>query len=1017
MEFVRNFTGLSKTDAHLAGGKGASLGEMTQAGIPVPPGFVVLADSFEHFIRETDLVQEIDAILHRVNHKEIHTVEAASEQIRALILNVEMPQDIADEISKSFKKLDTKYVAVRSSATAEDGMDHAWAGQLESYLNTTEDDVLTKVKLCWSSLFTPRAIFYRFEKGLHTTKISVAVVVQKMVESEVSGIAFSVHPVTEDWNQLIIEAGFGLGEAIVSGSVTPDSYVVEKEPRKIIDISVSTQDRALYRAEQASKEHGNNEWRNIPEPKASSQVLDEKQILELSAIILNIEKHYGFPCDIEWAYEAGKFYIVQSRPITTLAKREEIKDERKEIVELLKRTDCQIDWSGPFSLFHYSLAAKGYFDTFNKIFGKNLSFVYLSYTKGTATAYLPANEYQELGVYLAKKARDEKFRKEWIKNFKEIADKIKALLKKLHGQAFFAHSEELQSLYDYYTAYQVAAKMASNFLSKPEDQPLFNEFENARKYSETLFGDADEIISEAIKSVLDSTSGKYTDEQLSFLLLEELLQIVQGKNMLLPRELQNRFDRSGIYTDGRKYTILNQTQADEVETEWSKVSEDGILSGNSAFPGIVTGRVRVLKNYKGATLEAGEILVTGMTDPNFVPLMKKAAAIITDGGGLLCHAAIVARELKKPCIIGTKFATKILKDGDIVEVDADKGIIKIVTSKQPDKFIKAYTRDTTVIIQQGWNDCVATPLYSDIPNPFLPPVIHYVKNGVIEIWENEKATEWIKDSMQSFARKHEDKLFSFMDRYEKDLEEMKKYWAKGPIADPIEFEKYVAKVFKVMKGFDCMYFASIDDRTPPHIKMHADKIREADTYFDSNDKLMRASLLTMYPHLKGYETCVLRSEISNPPSVEVLKLRKTNYVFMGETYAEAIPLSNFLSNNRGYHFDIEKLPEDRSILRGQVGNKGKAKGVVRLMNRKEQIGEAQEGDILVSAMTTPDFVPAMKKAAAIITDEGGITCHAAIVARELNKPCVIGTKIATEILKDGDIVEVDADKGIVRIIK
>jgi pyruvate,water dikinase len=194
---TKNFNELNKNDAGLAGGKGASLGEMTQAGIPVPPGFVVLAESFEQFIKETDLVQEIDAILHKVNHKEIHTVESASEKIRELILNVEMPKDIAEDIEKQFKELNTKYVAVRSSATAEDGKDHAWAGQLESYLNTQEDDVLTKVKLCWSSLFTPRAIFYRFEKGLHSTKISVAVVVQKMVESEVSGIAFSVHPATD----------------------------------------------------------------------------------------------------------------------------------------------------------------------------------------------------------------------------------------------------------------------------------------------------------------------------------------------------------------------------------------------------------------------------------------------------------------------------------------------------------------------------------------------------------------------------------------------------------------------------------------------------------------------------------------------------------------------------------------------------------------------------------------------------------------------------------------------------
>lgn len=315
MELVRNFKQLNKNDANIAGGKGASLGEMTNVGIPVPPGFVILSTSFDHFLKESQLIEEIDAILDSVNHNEIHTIEVASEKIQGLILNAEILEDIKKEIETSFKILDTQYVAVRSSATAEDGVDHAWAGQLNSYLNTTKDDLLEKVKHCWASLFTPRAIFYRFEKGLHKTHISVAVVVQKMVDSETSGIAFSVHPMTEDRNQLIIEAGFGLGEAIVSGEITPDSYVVEKNPRKIIDITINTQIKALYRGKT-----GNTEWRNIPEPQASSQVLTTNQISELSDLVIKIENHYGFPCDIEWGYEDGKFYITQSRPITTLNK-------------------------------------------------------------------------------------------------------------------------------------------------------------------------------------------------------------------------------------------------------------------------------------------------------------------------------------------------------------------------------------------------------------------------------------------------------------------------------------------------------------------------------------------------------------------------------------------------------------------------------------------------------------------------------------------------------------------------
>lgn len=311
--YTKKFNELDKTQVNIAGGKGASLGEMFNAGIPVPDGFVVLSTTFEKFLHEADLIQDIESILESVDHKVIHGVEEASEKIQELIKHAQMPSDIASEIENQFTQLDSEFVAVRSSATAEDGTDHAWAGQLESYLNTTKEFLLEKVQQCWASLFTPRAIFYRFEKGLNTTKISVAVVVQKMVNAEKSGIAFSVHPVTEDRNQLIIEAGFGLGEAIVSGSVTPDSYVVKKEPREIIDVNVSNQTRAMY-----AKADGGNEWRDLGE-KGKAQVLTETEILEFAKMVMIIENHYGFPCDIEWAFESGQFFIVQSRPITTLS--------------------------------------------------------------------------------------------------------------------------------------------------------------------------------------------------------------------------------------------------------------------------------------------------------------------------------------------------------------------------------------------------------------------------------------------------------------------------------------------------------------------------------------------------------------------------------------------------------------------------------------------------------------------------------------------------------------------------
>jgi pyruvate,water dikinase len=309
---TKHFKQLSKNDTSIAGGKGASLGEMTKAGLSVPPGFVVLASAFDRFLAETDLDVEVEAILKKVSHKDINSVEKASVEIRDLILNAKMPQDIKQEIEKNFRALKTKFVAVRSSATAEDSKTASWAGELETYLNVTEKDVVKQVKKCWSSLFTPRAIFYRFEKKLNRTSVSVAVVVQKMVQSEISGICFTVHPVTKDYNQMVIEAGFGLGEAIVGGLITPDTYVVHKKDFSLLDINVSEQKFAIVKSPKG------NINKKLSAKEGSRQKLTGKQIVELAKICVKIEKHYKHPQDIEWALEKKKFYITQSRPITTL---------------------------------------------------------------------------------------------------------------------------------------------------------------------------------------------------------------------------------------------------------------------------------------------------------------------------------------------------------------------------------------------------------------------------------------------------------------------------------------------------------------------------------------------------------------------------------------------------------------------------------------------------------------------------------------------------------------------------
>ena len=254
MVYIKFFKNLSKKDVQIAGGKGASLGELTKVKFPVPPGFVVLAGAFGRFLTETDLNAGILAELKKVKIEDVNSVERASVVIRDLIHDHGMPDDLQKEILKAFGELCSEttssasgrtpllrkegsgLVAVRSSATAEDSQVASWAGELETYLNTNKKNIIANVKNCWSSLFTPRAIFYRHEKKLIDHYVSVAVVVQKMIPSEISGITFTVHPVTEDKQQMIIEAASGLGEAIVSGQVTPDAYVVLKQNCSIFDI-------------------------------------------------------------------------------------------------------------------------------------------------------------------------------------------------------------------------------------------------------------------------------------------------------------------------------------------------------------------------------------------------------------------------------------------------------------------------------------------------------------------------------------------------------------------------------------------------------------------------------------------------------------------------------------------------------------------------------------------------------------------------------------------------------------
>jgi len=473
------FSEISNNDVQTCGGKGASLGEMYNIGLPIPPGFVITAEAYKNFLEINRIDKQIYNILSTIDLNDSKGIELKSNEIQEIILKSEIPKELKDEITESYENLDVNeevlkfnnksalsiiktgrslpYVAVRSSATAEDSPEFSFAGQQSTYLNVKGiSSLLISVKKCWASLFTARSIYYREKNKIKHETVFLAVVIQKMVNSYSSGIMFTINPVTNNENEIVIESGYGLGELIVSGTVNPNNYVIDKENMTIKSKTTPKQDNMLVREEMLGK----NIKRKIPE-NYPEQVLNDSQIISLANYGVKIEKHYQKPMDIEFAIENSKIYIVQSRPVTTLKK----------------------------------------------------------------------------------------------PSFEEI-------------------------------------------------KPIEN-------------------------------------------------------------------------------------------------SEE-ILKGLAASPGIASGYVKIIRNVSELDkVQKGDILVTKMTNPDYVLAMERASAIVTDEGGSTAHASIVSRELGIPCIVGTEKATQLLKDNQFITVDGSHGIVyqgKVDLKEEKQEDFKHYDTITKVKI-------------------------------------------------------------------------------------------------------------------------------------------------------------------------------------------------------------------------------------------------------------------------------------------------------------------------------
>ncbi|MDD5332005.1 MAG: phosphoenolpyruvate synthase, partial [Candidatus Nanoarchaeia archaeon] len=357
MQEIVWFKDLKAGDISIAGGKGANLGEMFGMDLPVPNGFAISAQAYKRFIDYNKITNKIYAVLKDLDTENNTELQARANEVQKLIVDSKIPEDMQKEIIKAYEYIDSNkelfdslanknldifragreppLVAIRSSATAEDLPEASFAGQQATFLNIRgKYQVLDAVKKCWASLFTARAIYYRIKNNFPHEKVLISVLIQKQIQSQKSGVIFTVNPLNSHPDEIMIEACYGLGEAIVSGSIQPDQYILEKQFLKVISKKMNRQEW-MFKTDINLKQ---TVKRSVPADQRYKQILGEHEIKQLGEYAKIIEKHYQKPQDIEYAIEGGQVYIVQSRPITTLKKveRQEEKVEIKGGKEILK---------------------------------------------------------------------------------------------------------------------------------------------------------------------------------------------------------------------------------------------------------------------------------------------------------------------------------------------------------------------------------------------------------------------------------------------------------------------------------------------------------------------------------------------------------------------------------------------------------------------------------------------------------------------------------------------------------
>ncbi|WP_435317417.1 phosphoenolpyruvate synthase [Haloarchaeobius sp. TZWSO28] len=344
------------SDLEAVGGKGASLGELTAAGLPVPPGFVVTAGTYRKFIEEAGIDEELFEAVD-VDVDDSKALAAAEKRASELILGTPFPDELREEILAAYRDVDDgeAFVAVRSSATAEDLPDASFAGQQETFLNVTEDELLERVRECWASLFTQRAIYYRQQQGFDHADVNIAVVVQLMVDAEKSGVMFTSHPSTGE-PKMIIESAWGLGEAVVSGTVSPDNYVLDRESDEVLEVTVADKKIQMIK----DPDTGETVEVDVDSDRRNARVLSDEELSKLRELGETVEDHYDTPQDVEWAIVGDEVFMLQSRPITTIAEGDIGEaDETRVDAEMAEEASTSTDGSGTVGVEKQQILVQG----------------------------------------------------------------------------------------------------------------------------------------------------------------------------------------------------------------------------------------------------------------------------------------------------------------------------------------------------------------------------------------------------------------------------------------------------------------------------------------------------------------------------------------------------------------------------------------------------------------------------------------------------------------------------------